>query len=53
MELDPQKNVLPKVTNHYQLFRRRSGIFYLKNWATRKQESLRTRDKAAYVNDSP
>jgi hypothetical protein len=34
-----------KVRNQYYLFRRRNGIFYLQNCTTRKQESLRTRDK--------
>ena len=33
--------------NQYVLFRRRSGIFYVENCATHKQESLRTQDKAA------
>jgi Reverse transcriptase (RNA-dependent DNA polymerase)/Group II intron, maturase-specific domain len=32
--------------NRYRLFQRTSGIFFLENDVTRKQESLRTRDKA-------
>jgi uncharacterized protein RhaS with RHS repeats len=31
--------------NRYRLFQRSSGIFFLENDVTRKQESLRTRDK--------
>ncbi len=32
--------------NRYRLFQRSSGIFFLENCDTRKQESLKTRDKA-------
>ena len=33
--------------NRYRLFQRSNGIFFLENCETRKQESLKTRDKAA------
>jgi hypothetical protein len=31
----------------YRLFRKKSGIFFLKDRVNRKQESLKTRDKTA------
>ncbi|HVU27570.1 MAG TPA: tyrosine-type recombinase/integrase [Verrucomicrobiae bacterium] len=35
--------------SRYRLFQKRSGIFFLENSVTRKQESLRTRDKTIAV----
>jgi len=40
-------NVRIKVKNQYRLFRRNNGTFFLENCLTRKQESLRTRDREA------
>jgi hypothetical protein len=38
--------------NRYRLFQRSSGIFFLEDDVTRKQESLLTRDKTVATHDT-
>jgi len=33
--------------NFYRLYRRRGGVYYVEDIGTHRQESLKTRDKAA------